>query len=123
MGWFSGPFSDRDDDGCRDSSEDVDDDNDGLSDIQENDIGTDPMDSDTDSDGYSDKDDVFPNDPSEWLDSDGDGVGDNSDIIKSMARYQTQVDVMIDLVVAAIAILAATSYSKSRIRYNDDEEE
>jgi len=113
---------DNDGDGEGDNA-DVDDDNDGLSDIREYDIGTDPMDSDTDDDGYSDKNDAFPIDSSEWLDSDGDGTGDNSDVIKTVARYQTQVDVMIDLVVAAIVILAATSYSKSRTRDDYYEEE
>ncbi|MFL2945112.1 MAG: hypothetical protein ACJZ33_03780, partial [Candidatus Poseidoniales archaeon] len=68
---------------------DTDDDNDGLSDDEENEIGTDPLDPDTDGDFYCDgpivvtgcagSDDAFPLDDSEWLDTDGDGIGNNVD--------------------------------------------
>jgi|GEM_PF-1313140 len=39
------------------------------------------VDVDDDNDGVADIDDVFPNDASEWYDSDGDGVGDNADAL------------------------------------------
>jgi ELWxxDGT repeat protein len=68
---------------------DTDDDNDGLSDDEENELGTDPLDPDTDGDFYCDgpivvagcagSDDAFPLDDSEWLDTDGDGIGNNID--------------------------------------------
>jgi hypothetical protein len=58
---------------------DVDDDNDGLSDVDEISIGTDPLLSDTDSDGFLDSSDAFPLDASESVDTDNDGVGNNSD--------------------------------------------
>ncbi len=56
--------------------EDYDDDNDGLSDIEEDvngngivDTGeTDPLDTDTDGDGYNDKEDAYPLDPTRWID-------------------------------------------------------
>ncbi len=58
---------------------DTDDDNDGLSDTEEQALGTNQYKSDTDGDGVGDKSDVFPLDPSEQSDSDGDGIGDNAD--------------------------------------------
>ena len=70
--------SDNDGDGVGDNA-DPDDDNDGLTDEEEAELGTDPFDPDTDGDGFGDAADVFPLDPQEWADSDGDGVGDNSD--------------------------------------------
>ena len=70
--------SDNDGDGVGDNA-DPDDDNDGLTDEEEAELGTDPFDPDTDGDGFSDIDDVFPLDPEEWADSDGDGYGDNGD--------------------------------------------
>jgi len=94
---------DTDGDGLGDNS-DFDDDNDGLSDSLEYDIGTDPLVVDTDGDGVSDKDDVFPLDESEWEDSDGDGTGDNSDFIKTMSRYQTQNQLMLDIGLAALIL-------------------
>ena len=83
-------------------TEDPDDDNDGLTDIEEDANGngtfdageTNSLDPDTDDDGYCDgpvsvtiRDvliceagpDAFPLDPSEWLDTDGDGIGNNLD--------------------------------------------
>ena len=92
--------TDCDSDGIGDTI-DEDDDNDGISDIQEllngtnpcaldtdndflgdgdeNEIGTDPLDNDTDNDGVLDGLDDFPLDPNESVDTDGDGIGDNSD--------------------------------------------
>jgi len=60
---------------------DLDDDNDGLSDIDELTLGTDPLNNDTDGDGAIDSVDVFPLDPTEQFDRDGDGVGDNADLM------------------------------------------
>ncbi|MCA1807448.1 MAG: thrombospondin type 3 repeat-containing protein, partial [Actinobacteria bacterium] len=59
---------------------DSDDDNDGLSDVEEGVLGTSPLLADTDNDGTNDNVDAFPLDSSETIDSDGDGVGDNADI-------------------------------------------
>ncbi len=96
--------TDTDDDGVGDVCDD-DLDNDGLSDADENALGTDPSNSDSDGDtlldgaevtagtnplsvdsdgdGYNDADDAFPTQISEWLDTDEDGVGDNSDLCDS----------------------------------------
>jgi hypothetical protein len=54
-------------------------DRDGLTNIEEYNLDTDPTNSDTDSDGILDGRDAFPNDPNEWNDADGDGIGDNAD--------------------------------------------
>jgi hypothetical protein len=54
---------DTDGDGMGDAC-DSDDDNDGLSDDVEKELGTDPKDKDTDGDGVNDADDAFPTDPS-----------------------------------------------------------
>ena len=77
--WVSNSTNDNDGDGCNDSYEDLDDDNDGIPDETEIDIGTNPLDADSDADGYQDGEDIFPTDTTEWNDSDGDGFGDNSD--------------------------------------------
>jgi ABC-type branched-subunit amino acid transport system substrate-binding protein len=79
---------------------DVDDDNDGFSDIDEitncgesndplnpvdtptdtdGDNSCDALDADDDNDGYLDTDDWAPLDPSEWVDMDDDGIGNNAD--------------------------------------------
>ncbi|MFZ8201899.1 NosD domain-containing protein, partial [Alteromonas portus] len=55
-----------------------DSDSDGLTDADEYSLGTSPIKADTDNDGYSDSEDSFPLDSTEWRDSDGDGIGDNS---------------------------------------------
>ncbi|MDC0149823.1 hypothetical protein OAI65_02735, partial [Candidatus Poseidoniales archaeon] len=78
-GWTSNNTTDNDGDGCQDSSEDLDDDNDFLNDTDEATIGTNATDPDTDDDGYLDGLDDFPLDGSEWSDADGDGIGDNAD--------------------------------------------
>ena len=77
--WVSNSTNDNDGDGCNDSYEDLDDDNDGITDETEADTGSNPLDADSDADGYQDGEDVFPTDSTEWNDSDGDGFGDNSD--------------------------------------------
>ncbi len=68
--------------------EDLDDDNDGLLDLDEIANGTEPLNPDTDGDGYCDGSgtaesciagDVFPLDVSEWFDTDDDGTGNNAD--------------------------------------------
>ena len=58
---------------------DSDDDGDGLSDTDEEVIGTDSLNPDSDGDGVSDGTDVFPLDASEAYDIDQDGIGDNAD--------------------------------------------
>ncbi|MBT3725412.1 MAG: hypothetical protein HOM14_06745 [Gammaproteobacteria bacterium] len=61
------------------NSADPDDDNDGISDIDENNLGTNPLSRDSDGDGAFDGLDIFPLDASESSDFDSDGVGDNAD--------------------------------------------
>ncbi|MEO1081215.1 MAG: thrombospondin type 3 repeat-containing protein [Pseudomonadota bacterium] len=71
---------DTDGDGVGDAC-DVDDDNDGLSDAEESNLGTDPKSSDTDGDGLSDRDEVnvHNTDPTR-ADTDGDGFSDSEEI-------------------------------------------
>jgi len=69
---------DTDQDGTG-NMEDLDDDNDGLSDENEAVAGTDPLLIDTDNDGVNDTNDVFPLDFNEWSNNDGDNLGDNAD--------------------------------------------
>ena len=57
----------------------VDSDNDGLTDRQEYELGTNPTSQDSDDDGVNDPLDQFPLDNAEQSDNDGDGVGDNAD--------------------------------------------
>jgi len=78
-GWTSNSSTDYDGDGCRDSTEDSDDDNDFLNDTDEATLGTNSTNPDTDDDGYLDGLDDFPLDSSEWLDTDDDGIGNNAD--------------------------------------------
>jgi len=54
INWTSNSTTDNDGDGCRDIDEDLDDDNDGLTDIEEQELGTDPTNKDTDRDGLDD---------------------------------------------------------------------
>ncbi len=69
---------DFDGDGLTDDV-DLDDDNDGVPDINDA-FPYNPNESvDSDGDGVGDNADVFPNDPTESVDSDNDGVGDNAD--------------------------------------------
>ena len=70
---------DTDGDGIGNNT-DTDDDNDGIIDLKEQILGTDPLDSDSDNDGALDGDDAFPLDPNESLDTDLDGIGNNADI-------------------------------------------
>jgi hypothetical protein len=58
---------------------DNDDDNDGMTDVQEIALGTNPLLYDTDGDGVGDDVDIFPLDASESADTDSDGIGDNTD--------------------------------------------
>jgi hypothetical protein len=66
---------------------DDDDDNDGLLDVDEAAIGTDPFDADTDDDGFSDGDEVwiFGTDPL-LGDTDGDAVSDATDNCRTVAN-------------------------------------
>ena len=162
MGWISGLVEDNDGDGCWDSNEDIDDDNDnypdsvdafpfdrnewedtdsdgqgnnadsdddndGLTDIYELSILTNPLSPDTDGDGYSDYVDEFPLDQGEWVDSDGDGVGDNSDFMVDYARYQTMLDLILDLTMVLIlsvglSLLYRNITFNNRNRLNAQEE-
>ncbi|WP_339074507.1 GLUG motif-containing protein [Teredinibacter turnerae] len=71
-------FRDSDGDGSLDS-DDTDDDNDGVPDVDD-DLPFDPNEStDSDNDGVGDNTDTFPNEPTESADTDNDGVGDNAD--------------------------------------------
>ena len=92
-GWTSSLLTDFDTDGCQDSNEDTDDDNDGFADVVDSfpldasewvDTDADGIgnnaDSDDDGDSVPDVSDAFPLDASEWDDNDGDGVGDNADL-------------------------------------------
>ena len=55
-------------------------DNDGLSDTEEEELGTDPEDSDTDGDGLEDKKELeLGTDPND-IDTDGDGVSDGDEV-------------------------------------------
>lgn len=83
--------NDFDQDGCSDE-EDTDIDGDGLSNDDEDVIGSDKRNRDTDGDGYIDGVDAFPLDATEWLDSDGDGCGDNSDAFPFDASECTDTD-------------------------------
>ena len=58
---------------------DADTDGDGLNDAVELENNTDPTNSDSDGDGTGDAEDALPLDSSEQLDSDGDGTGNNAD--------------------------------------------
>lgn len=66
---------------------DADDDNDGLTDTQEAQIGTDPFNPDTDGDGYGDGED---SNPTHFDDLDGDGVSDKLDNCPSLANSGQQ---------------------------------
>ena len=65
-----------DNDGCAASQRDSDS---GLTDAEENNLGTNPNDADTDGDGTNDTFDTFPLDSIEWVDSDGDGISSRSE--------------------------------------------
>lgn len=73
------PDKDTDGDGTVDRL-DGDDDNDGLTDVEEQAKATDPLRADTDGDGVNDKADVFPLNAAEWQDTDADNIGDNADV-------------------------------------------
>ena len=85
--FFSTTANDVDRDGCEDAGEDLDDDNDGFSDILDNcprNAGTSDSGSligceDWDGDGYADTIDVFPTESTQWSDLDDDGYGDEID--------------------------------------------
>ena len=81
---------DADGDGIGNNA-DTDDDGDGLSDLQEADLGTDSLNTDTDGDGINDFTDAFPLNMSESTDTDGDGVGDNTDNCISISNV-SQLD-------------------------------
>jgi hypothetical protein len=79
-GWTSNSSTDFDGDGCRDATEDDDDNGDGIEDIDYDCDGIgDEVDPDDDNDGIPDNTDAFPYNPYEWSDMDDDGIGDNCD--------------------------------------------
>ena len=59
---------------------DPDDDNDGLTDIEEAALGTNPLVADSDGDNVNDGMDAFPLDDTETTDTDGDRIGNNADL-------------------------------------------
>lgn len=68
--------------GCnnqKNSSEEIDSDNDGYNDNNDKFPYNSSEWQDSDEDGVGDNSDDFPNNSTEWKDTDGDGVGDNSD--------------------------------------------
>ena len=87
LGFVSSNSNDADRDGCEDSNEDLDDDNDGFGDLEDNCpqlAGTSSNGgvlgcADGDGDGYSDTVDAFPVDGTQWSDVDEDGYGDHPD--------------------------------------------
>ena len=86
--------SDTDNDGIGNNA-DPDDDNDGLLDVREGEIKTDPLNPDTDGDGLpncNDLRDKFPLNEKECLDDDGDGVGNNSDAFPNDPRETLDCD-------------------------------
>lgn len=62
-----------------DSDANQDSDNDGLTNLEEYLLDTDPFNQDSDDDGVKDGDDAFPKNGNEHSDNDGDGIGDKSD--------------------------------------------
>ena len=66
---------------ARSNDADADLDGDGITNLTEYLLGTDPIvfEEDQDGDGYFGDRDQFPEDPSEWLDTDGDRLGNNAD--------------------------------------------
>jgi hypothetical protein len=86
-GWTSSTLNDGDHDGCIDSMEDYDDDDDGFSDTIDwcpTTLGTSTEGShvgcpDIDGDGWADTQDEYPIEPTQWADIDEDGWGDNSE--------------------------------------------
>jgi len=95
--WNYNSSDDFDSDGCHDTIEDVDDDNDGYTDFAENSCLSNPLnrssipadydtdgtcdhlDSDDDNDGVTDTSDLFPFNAYEQYDTDNDGIGNNAD--------------------------------------------
>ena len=71
---------------------DPDDDNDGLTDVREATLGTNPLLVDSDSDGVNDSIDAFPLNRAESVDSDRDGTGDNSDAFPNDPTETTDTD-------------------------------
>jgi len=106
----SSEWSDTDLDGIGNNT-DTDDDNDGFSDADESQCGSDPLstnslpidsdgdytpdciDQDDDNDSYLDNEDLFPLDPYEWADTDGDYTGDNADTDDDDDGYSDQDEI------------------------------
>jgi len=71
-------WADGDKDGIGDNS-DPDDDNDGLTDTEENELGSDPLKADTDEDGLTDKEEKDKGTDPTKADTDGDGLNDGEE--------------------------------------------
>ena len=83
---------------------DNDDDNDGLSDAEEEELGTDPKDADTDGDSVNDGIDLFPRDGTRSIDADSDGIDasrDANDNDASVTWTRTHVTLTPDATVRA----------------------
>ena len=81
------PFSDGAMEPAKDTYQlNIDNDSDGLANIDEIIFGVDPNNADTDSDGMKDGLDAFPSIAAEWSDTDGDGIGNNSDNCPAVAN-------------------------------------
>ena len=74
-------------------SVDTDIDGDGVSNVDENANGTNPLNPDSDGDGVSDGSDAFPLDASEATDTDGDGVGNNADTDDDNDYYSDVIEI------------------------------
>jgi PKD repeat protein len=128
------PDVDSDGDGIYDL-EDYDDDNDGLSDEREEELGTDPLNpdsdgdshldgedkfplnekewADADGDGYGDKnEDAFPDDAGEWKDSDEDGIGDNSDFLPKLPNLFFWLIIILVIIVTIVGAGAIVRHNR-----------
>lgn len=94
---------DTDGDGIGNNA-DEDDDGDGIPDLEERQMGLDPLVADYDNDGYNDSIDAFPKDPTEWVDTDKDGVGDNSDKFPTIKFYQSYGQAAIHLLIGLVVL-------------------
>ena len=86
VGWITSSFNDIDRDGCRDLTEDDNDDDDAYADVDDwcptfsgtSNQGVQVGCNDSDGDGWADLEDHYPLEQSQWADSDNDSYGDNT---------------------------------------------
>lgn len=83
---------------------DLDDDNDGLSDIEETAMGTDSLLADTDGDGFNDNDDEYPLDSTKWEKENGDQNGEEPDEKDATIMYAGFGIIVIIIIVIVILI-------------------